>query len=71
MYICVKLPTGNLNPSHSPPPPLHTPHSTSIYTCRVTIVPRVQWYNLISKHHILVMLVYLDPCKLQLFNLIY
>ena len=35
MYICVKLPPGNLNPSHCPP------HLTNTYTCRVTIAPRI------------------------------
>ena len=33
--MCVKLPLGDLNPD---PYPLH---STSIYTCRVTITPKV------------------------------
>ena len=35
MYMCVKLPLGDLNPN---PYPLHL---TSIYTCRVTIMSRV------------------------------
>ena len=35
MYMCVKLPLRDLNLN---PYPLH---STSIYTCRVTIMPRM------------------------------
>ena len=33
--MCVKLPAGDLNPDPC------LPHPTSIYTCRVTTVPRV------------------------------
>ena len=33
--MCVKLPLGDLNPDPCPP------HSTSTYTCGVTIAPRV------------------------------
>ena len=33
--MCVKLPSGDLNPDPYPP------HLISTYTCRVTIAPRV------------------------------
>ena len=33
--MCVKLPPGDLNPDPYPP------HSTNIYTCRVTIAPKM------------------------------
>ena len=35
MYICVKLPSGDLNPDPCPP------HPTSTYTCRVIIAPKM------------------------------
>ena len=34
--MCVKLPSGDLNPD------LYPPHPTSIYTCGVTTTPRVR-----------------------------
>ena len=36
MYMCVKLPLKDLNPSPCPQ------HPTSIYTCKVTITPKVR-----------------------------
>ena len=33
--MCVKLPLGDLNPNPCPP------HPTNIYTCEVTITPRI------------------------------
>ena len=41
MYICVKLPLGDLNPDPCPP------HPTSTYTCGVTTAPRVRDGNII------------------------
>ena len=35
MYMCVKLPLRDLNPSPCPP------HPTNTYICRVTTAPRV------------------------------
>ena len=35
VYMCVKLPPGDLNSNPYPP------HPTKSYTCRVTIAPRV------------------------------
>ena len=36
MYMCVKLPLGNLNPGSCPS------HPTNTYTCEVIIAPRVR-----------------------------
>ena len=48
--MCVKLSLGDLNPNPCPP------HSTSIYTCGVTIAPKVCGGNFLALlallHHV-------------------
>ena len=53
MYICVKLPSEDLNPDPC------SPHPTSTYICRITITPRV--YDDIEKLFKLLFLSYFIP----------
>ena len=40
--MCVKIPSGDLNPDPCPP------HPTSTYICRVTTAPKVRGGNALS-----------------------
>ena len=45
--MCMKLPPEDLNPDPCPP------HSTSIYTCRMTIAPRMRGGRKVVIEHVL------------------